>query len=78
MLGSLSIYVIVNLMSEAAHSIDVMRTFSILGYSLLPVVVLAAVAVFIDLRGAVGEPVALRPHIPPPHRPPQPTSRCRL
>lgn len=54
LLGSLAICGIVNLMAEAAHSIDVMRTFSILGYSLLPVVVLAAVAVFFDLRGTAG------------------------
>jgi hypothetical protein len=41
------------LTAESA-SIDFMRTVSVLGYCLLPVVALAALAVFVDLRGPIG------------------------
>lgn len=42
------------LIADPSNSLDVYRTISILGYCLLPIVALAAVAVFVDLRGAVG------------------------
>ena len=44
------------------------RTFSILGYSLLPIVILSGIAVVYDLRGVPGE--AARSWEPPP------PSRC--
>ena len=53
-LGTIGIYVIANLMSPA-HPLDVSRTFSILGYCLLPIVALAAFSILINLRGVVGK-----------------------
>ena len=40
--------------ADPAHSLDVYRTVSILGYCLLPIVLLALVAVVVDLRGRTG------------------------
>jgi hypothetical protein len=34
--------------------IDLSRTFSVMGYCLLPIVILSAVAVFLNLQGGVG------------------------
>jgi len=48
----LSMYLILNLMSEEAISVD--RTMSILGYSLLPIVLLSAIAILVDLRSGYG------------------------
>jgi hypothetical protein len=42
-------YVILNLMSDEAISVD--RSMSILGYSLLPIVLLGLLNLFVDLRG---------------------------
>jgi hypothetical protein len=53
MLGSLGIYTVMNLMSQEKE-IDLYRTISILGYSLLPIVVLSAVGVVLSLKSAVG------------------------
>lgn len=53
-MGTIGIYVIANLMSPA-HPLDVARTFSILGYCLLPIVALAAFSILINLRGVIGE-----------------------
>ncbi len=50
-------YVILNLMADEAISVD--RTMSILGYSLLPIVLLALFAIVLDLRGFVGLILAL-------------------
>lgn len=50
--GCLMIYMILNLMSDSGISID--RTSSILGYSLLPIVKLAAFNVFFNLQGYLG------------------------
>jgi len=55
--GCLLMYVILNLMADEAISVD--RTMSILGYSLLPIVLLALIAIGIDLRGALGLMLAL-------------------
>lgn len=57
-IGTLGIYAVTNLMAPR-HPLDVARTFSILGYCLLPMVALAAVAVIINLRGAVGTALGL-------------------
>lgn len=55
--GCLLMYVILNLMAEEAISVD--RTMSVLGYSLLPIVLLAVLGIFADLRGAIGLALAL-------------------
>lgn len=52
LVGCLLMYVILNLMSDEAISVD--RTMSILGYSILPIVLLAIFNIFIDLRGTIG------------------------
>ena len=52
--GCLGLYSILNLMSEPQYTLDIVRVFSVLGYGLLPIVSLAAIAVFLDLRGLVG------------------------
>lgn len=52
MLGWLSIYGILNLMSE--QGIDVYRTASVLGYCLLPMVLLSSVSILLRLRGVLG------------------------
>lgn len=52
MLGSIGIYGVMNLMSQ--HDIDLYRTVSILGYSLLPIVILSAVGVFMSLTSVIG------------------------
>lgn len=51
-IGCLLMYVILNLMSDEAISVD--RTMSILGYSLLPIVFLAIINIFVDLKGTAG------------------------
>mmetsp|Transcript_12890 Transcript_12890/g.20664 ORF Transcript_12890/g.20664 Transcript_12890/m.20664 type:complete len:227 (+) Transcript_12890:322-1002(+) len=53
LIGCLGMYTILNLMSENA-SIDFYRTMSILGYCLLPLVSLAALHIFISLKGVFG------------------------
>mmetsp|Transcript_6042 Transcript_6042/g.18224 ORF Transcript_6042/g.18224 Transcript_6042/m.18224 type:complete len:229 (-) Transcript_6042:575-1261(-) len=52
--GCVSIYLIFNFMCET--QIDLYRSTSILGYALLPMVFLALIAIFVDLKknGAVG------------------------
>jgi hypothetical protein len=47
MLGVLSMYIILNLMS--AHRIDGYRTASVLGYSLLPMVLLVSLSAVLHL-----------------------------
>jgi len=55
MLGCFSIYCLMNLMTNDINkSIDFTRTFSVLGYSLLPIVILSAISVIIDLKGFFG------------------------
>ncbi len=49
MLGCMGVYGLINLMSQAKR-IDLYRAMSILGYSLLPLVFLALIAVFVSLR----------------------------
>jgi multisubunit Na+/H+ antiporter MnhE subunit len=52
-LGCLAMYAIINLMAEN-QSVDISRTFSVLGYCLLPIVVLSAVAIFVSLKNSFG------------------------
>ena len=51
--GSLGIFAVLNLMSQA-REIDLYRTVSILGYALLPIVILSALGVAVNLNGPVG------------------------
>ena len=57
LVGCLVMYVILNLMSEEAISVD--RTMSILGYSLLPILLLATLNIFVDLKGSLGMAASL-------------------
>ena len=50
--GLLGLWSLLNLMCD--KGIDIYRTASIMGYCLLPLVILAALSVPIDLRGALG------------------------
>ena len=67
LMGCIGMYVIVNLMQgtgvgggpvdgsgAAPPPLDFSLTFSLLGYCLLPIVLLAALAVFVSLKGVVG------------------------
>ena len=47
--GCIAMYTILNLMCQQ-QSIDMQRVFSVMGYGLIPIVVLAAITVFFDLR----------------------------
>eukprot|EP00939_MAST-03C_sp_MAST-3C-sp1_P001933 g1933.t1 len=46
--GSFGIYAVLNLMAQF-ESIDILRVFSVLGYCLLPIVILAALAVIFEI-----------------------------
>jgi len=50
--GLVSLWAIFNLMSS--KGIDIYRTASVMGYCLLPIVILAALSIPLDLRGAAG------------------------
>eukprot|EP00842_Homolaphlyctis_polyrhiza_P006153 jgi/Hompol1/6539/HPOL_005011-RA len=52
MLGWLSMYAILNLMSETG--IDGYKTASVLGYSLLPMVILSSISIMFELHGPIG------------------------
>ncbi len=49
--GCLSMYTVINLMNHAGTvAIDIYRVFSVLGYALLPIVVLSGCTILLDLR----------------------------
>ncbi|KDE07888.1 hypothetical protein MVLG_01799 [Microbotryum lychnidis-dioicae p1A1 Lamole] len=52
LVGSASIYILLNLMSE--RGIDAYRTASVLGYCLLPLVLLSMISVVVSLDGSLG------------------------
>lgn len=52
LLGSVSIYALLNMMAEG--TVDIYHTMSVLGYCLLPMVALAAVSVFFTLNSLFG------------------------
>jgi len=54
--GCLAIYIILNLMSE--NGIDIHKTASVLGYCLLPMVLLAGLAVVINMNAVMGYTLA--------------------
>lgn len=47
--GCLGIYLIINLMSKKQQYVELYKTISILGYSLLPFTFLAFLSAFLDL-----------------------------
>lgn len=47
--GCLGIYLIINLMSKKQQYVELYKTISILGYSLLPFTFLAFLSAFVDL-----------------------------
>eukprot|EP01103_Thecamoeba_quadrilineata_P005920 TRINITY_DN15664_c0_g1_i1.p1 TRINITY_DN15664_c0_g1~~TRINITY_DN15664_c0_g1_i1.p1 ORF type:complete len:252 (-),score=9.54 TRINITY_DN15664_c0_g1_i1:150-839(-) len=51
-IGCLSIYLVLNLMSE--NGIDIYRTISVLGYCLLPMIFLAGISIILPLNGYLG------------------------
>ena len=53
LMGSIGIFGVLNLMSQT-KDIDLYRTVSILGYALLPIVLLSGVGVFMKLSGPLG------------------------
>mmetsp|Transcript_14497 Transcript_14497/g.25986 ORF Transcript_14497/g.25986 Transcript_14497/m.25986 type:complete len:314 (+) Transcript_14497:242-1183(+) len=60
--GCVAMYSVINLMNHATNStIDIYRVFSVLGYCLLPIVLLSAVTVLINLRDLawLGTPLTL-------------------
>lgn len=69
--GCVSLYAIFTLMSDGSHSLDLARTFSVLGYGLLPIVGLAGLAIVISLRNLLGARCSTcerrsQLHMPPP------------
>jgi len=52
--GCAAIYTVLNLMSQKETGIELHVVFSVLGYSLIPIVFLASVAVLVPLNGAAG------------------------
>jgi len=53
-IGSISIYLLVNLMTPSGFGINIYRTVSILGYCLLPMVLLAIVSIVMTLTNSLG------------------------
>jgi hypothetical protein len=52
--GCVAMYSVLNLMTQRANGIELHVVFSVLGYSLLPIVFLAAVAVLLPLKSIIG------------------------
>lgn len=53
-LGCTALYIILNLMNDEGTAISIDRTASILGYSLLPIVLFSAFNIVLNLKGYVG------------------------
>jgi hypothetical protein len=52
--GCMSIFLIINLMSRKGQYVELYSCISILGYSLLPFVILAGISIFADLKNLIG------------------------
>lgn len=52
--GCVAMYAVLNLMTQRENGVELHVVFSVLGYSLLPIVFLAFVAVVVPLKGNVG------------------------
>jgi len=48
--GCLGIYAVINLLSQKSQYVELYKTFSVMGYSLMPFVLLAALSLFSDLK----------------------------
>jgi hypothetical protein len=55
--GSLGIFLLLHLMTE--HTLDAYQVISVLGYSMLPIVVSAALAIVVDMHGTFGMVVGI-------------------
>lgn len=54
LLGSVSLHLLFNLMSPPTHSLNYIRSASVLGYCLLPLVVVAGLGIVLPLDGLAG------------------------
>jgi len=54
LMGCLALFMLLTLMADKQVALDLSRTFSVLGYALLPIVSLAALNVLLSLQGALG------------------------
>jgi protein YIPF5/7 len=53
--GCLTLTAVINLLDlKSEHGIDIWRTASVLGYSMLPIIGLAALAIVMSLKGFLG------------------------
>ena len=57
--GCVGIFLIINLLSQKGQYVELYKTLSILGYSLLPFILLAVIGLFVDLHNVVGGTVSL-------------------
>jgi hypothetical protein len=57
--GCIGIYFVLNLMSHKGQYVELYKTISTLGYSLLPFVLLALISIFLDLRNASGAIISI-------------------
>ena len=52
--GSILLFLLLNLMSDEKNSILLYNTISVLGYCLIPIVLLSFIAVFLDMKNILG------------------------
>lgn len=57
--GTISLHWLFKLMGQQTTSLDIMKTASVIGYCLLPLVIISGVAVFSDLDGLFGYCLAI-------------------
>ena len=57
--GSVLIFLLLNLMSKGNNSILLYNTMSVLGYCLIPIVLLSFFAIFLDMKNIFGEVLSL-------------------
>ena len=57
--GSVLIFLLLNLMSKGNNSILLYNTMSVLGYCLIPIVLLSFFAIFLDMKNIFGEILSL-------------------
>jgi len=48
--GCLAIYCVINLLSQKNQYVELYKTVSVMGYSLMPFVLLACLSLFVDLE----------------------------
>jgi hypothetical protein len=57
--GCITLYILLNLLTQEGKSIEIHVVFSVLGYALLPMVILSGIAVVVSLRGTFGSILTL-------------------